>query len=83
MLPAELPNARILVFNYSADWLGTTSRTSFGAIGEDLLDAIYAEREESANETSSDEPRRRPIVFVGHNFGGNVIQKVRKPLHLK
>ena len=42
---------------------GRVSNWLIGAIGQELVDAIYSERESSAIESQSEEPRQRPIVF--------------------
>lgn len=67
MLPALTPNARILRFGYDSLWLGKEPiRTRLPTIADKLLLVLARERQ--------DHPRR-PLVFIGHCFGGLVIQR--------
>lgn len=67
MLPAVTPEARILRFGYDSLWLGKEPiRTRLPTIADKLLLVLARERQ--------DHPRR-PLVFVGHCFGGLVIQR--------
>ncbi|KAG5655550.1 hypothetical protein KAF25_003887 [Fusarium avenaceum] len=64
MLQSKIPNARILAFNYESTWLSDAPRTRVELCGEDLIHSLHRLRPES----------NRPIVFIGHSFGGLVIQ---------
>ncbi|KAF3910524.1 hypothetical protein ABW21_db0200526 [Orbilia brochopaga] len=66
MLPAALPNARIMRFGYDMMSYGGTLGLVLAYIASGLLDDLDAERQDC---------RYRPIIFVGHGFGGAVIQK--------
>ncbi|KAI1210128.1 uncharacterized protein F4807DRAFT_70597 [Annulohypoxylon truncatum] len=64
MLPDVLPNARIMVYNYESFWFGENAvRQSLSGVAEKLLMAFHDERSECP---------RRPIIFIGHCFGGLV-----------
>ena len=71
MLPAEIPSARILAFNYASQWLRTNSQVRVQTIATQLLRAVHEERQ-----LKSTEAHNRPIIFVGHSFGGIVIEQV-------
>jgi hypothetical protein len=67
MLPNSFPNARVMSFNY-----GWKQRSTTIGIRKDaayrLLDALAEDREDTLRFPP------RPIVFIGHSFGGVVIQ---------
>jgi hypothetical protein len=67
MLPKSFPQARIMQFGYpfsAADGSGP----SLEDIASELLKRLIRERENSSSES-------RPIIFIGHSFGGIVISK--------
>ncbi|KAI1660474.1 TPR-like protein [Daldinia decipiens] len=63
MLPALLPRARILVYNYESIWYANAPRTRLQLCGESLMRSVHNFREDS----------QRPIIFLGHSLGGLVI----------
>ncbi|KXJ85652.1 hypothetical protein Micbo1qcDRAFT_127656 [Microdochium bolleyi] len=68
MLPHAVPTARIMVFNYRSNWLGESAlRQSIGSAAGGLLQALVEEREDCAD---------RPLLLIGHCFGGLIIQRV-------
>ncbi|KAI6777606.1 Ankyrin-1, partial [Emericellopsis cladophorae] len=66
MLPAVVPHSRILLYNYNSRWHKDAPKTRLSLCGEELARSVRDFREGA---TAS-----RPIVFVGHSLGGNVIQ---------
>ncbi|KAK7423679.1 hypothetical protein QQX98_000869 [Neonectria punicea] len=67
MLPAALPNARIMAFGYNSVWFGDDAvKQSVESVANKLLEEL------SKNRTNCP---RRPIIFIGHCFGGLVIQQ--------
>lgn len=67
MLPARVPRSRILLYNYDSRWDRDAPKTRLQLCGEDLVRRVHAFRREAPD---------RPIVFVGHSLGGNVIINV-------
>ncbi|ORY70903.1 uncharacterized protein BCR38DRAFT_381020, partial [Pseudomassariella vexata] len=65
MLPAVVPNARIMVYNYESRWHANAPKTRLSLCGKDLVESLCWYRKDTTN---------RPIVFIGHSLGGNVIQ---------
>jgi pimeloyl-ACP methyl ester carboxylesterase len=65
MLPRKFPNARIFAFNYPFRWHQDVPSSRAEIIAETLLDTISRLHKESG--------RARPIVFIGHSYGGVVI----------
>ncbi|KAI1283273.1 hypothetical protein F5Y07DRAFT_349196 [Xylaria sp. FL0933] len=64
MLPDALPNARIMAYNYESSWFGENAvRQSLRGVAEKLLRAIIEARSECLD---------RPIILIGHCFGGLV-----------
>lgn len=67
MLPAILPTARVLRFGYLSEWFGENAlKTRAASIGEKLLDELKSLRLDAID---------RPLIFIGHSFGGLVILK--------
>lgn len=68
MLPAALPSARIIRYGYLSEWFGENAvKTRAASIGEKFLDELNGLRVNAPE---------RPLVFIGHSFGGLVILKV-------
>ncbi|KAK4074614.1 hypothetical protein Purlil1_12943 [Purpureocillium lilacinum] len=67
MLPKVVPYSRILLYNYDSRWHANAPKIRLSLCGEDLIRSVRDFREEK---TAS-----RPIVFLGHSLGGNVIQQ--------
>ncbi|KAI0973717.1 hypothetical protein F4678DRAFT_425617 [Xylaria arbuscula] len=64
MLPDALPNARIMTYNYESYWFGENAvKQSLRGVAEKLLRAITEARSECLD---------RPIILIGHCFGGLV-----------
>jgi pimeloyl-ACP methyl ester carboxylesterase len=70
MLPDAVPHARIMVFQYSTTTasLGQNVEVSeiLAQIAQELLDDLGEKRQDAAG---------RPIIFIGHSFGGVVIER--------
>lgn len=67
MLPSRTPEARILRFGYDSLWLGKEAiRTRLPTIADKLLLVLARERQQDP---------MRPLIFIGHCFGGLVIQR--------
>ncbi|KAI3338180.1 hypothetical protein F4824DRAFT_459924 [Ustulina deusta] len=64
MLPAALPNARIMTYSYESVWCGDNAvKQSLRGVALKLLPELKEERSECP---------RRPIIFIGHCFRGLV-----------
>ena len=75
LLPSLLPRARISTFNYVSDWRMDAPNESLRNISLKLLSNL--------NTMAADEPIRKsptPLIFIGHSFGGLVIEKVSQIL---
>ena len=70
LLPAILPNARILKFNYDSTYLRDAPKESLRSIASRLMHLIHTLRKKDQS------ARKRPIIFIGHSFGGVVIADV-------
>ncbi|KAL3440856.1 hypothetical protein BJX65DRAFT_289668 [Aspergillus insuetus] len=70
LLPATIPNARVLTFGYDAyvtDWLNVVSISRVGNHAMNLITALATWREQ-------DDTNERPVLFVCHSLGGIVCQ---------
>lgn len=73
MLPEALPKARIMTYNYESYWFGDNAvKQTVSKVANKMLLALRDKREEC---------RDRPIIFLGHCFGGLVIQEVSILFH--
>ncbi|KAF6806712.1 pfs domain-containing protein [Colletotrichum plurivorum] len=64
MLPARVRKSRIMTYSYQSKWHKDAPKTRLQLCGEELIHSIHS----FGSGTS-----KRPIVFVGHSLGGNVI----------
>ncbi|PQE16118.1 WD40 YVTN repeat-like-containing domain protein [Rutstroemia sp. NJR-2017a BBW] len=72
MLPALVTNARIMTFNYDSNWYGDDAiKLRLVHIANDLSRELERQRRDC--------PSRR-LIFIGHCFGGLVIEKKFKAL---
>ncbi|KAI1087795.1 hypothetical protein F5B19DRAFT_474093 [Rostrohypoxylon terebratum] len=68
MLPAALPQARIMTYNYASHWFGEHAiKQSLSGVSIKLLNSLVDGRGDCPN---------RPILLIGHCFGGLVAQEV-------
>ncbi|KAK7398584.1 hypothetical protein QQX98_012040 [Neonectria punicea] len=64
MLPAKVPKSRIIAYNYESRWHADAPKTRLQLCGEELVHSVHRFRGSAPG---------RPIIFVGHSLGGNVI----------
>lgn len=69
MLPAKLPQARIMTFNYLSKWHANAPVQKLALCAEQMIDAIHTLRRQEPDS------EYRPLVFVGHSYGGIVVQQ--------
>ncbi|KAH6886788.1 putative kinesin [Thelonectria olida] len=68
MLPKVLPHARIMAFGYNSVWFGKNAvKETLDGVAGKLLAALRSKRSSCP---------RRPIILIGHCFGGLVIQQM-------
>ena len=68
MLPKEIPQARIMVFQYASQWFGE------GAVSQ-TIEAVAKKLIMELKDKRSEECENRPIIFIGHSLGGILIEK--------
>ncbi|APA08684.1 hypothetical protein sscle_04g034540 [Sclerotinia sclerotiorum 1980 UF-70] len=67
MLPADITNVRIMAFNYDSNWYGDNAiKVRLDHVADDLRRKVLRQRKNCSS---------RPLVFIGHCFGGLVIEK--------
>ncbi|KAN0071996.1 hypothetical protein V8E54_009725 [Elaphomyces granulatus] len=69
LLPTEIPEARIMTFNYLSRWHRNAPHQDRRAPSDILLEHLHMNRERERIHT-------RPLIFIGHSFGGNVIEQM-------
>ena len=70
MLPAKVPKSRIITYNYESRWHADAPKTRLQLCGEELVHSVHSFYHGAPN---------RPIIFIGHSLGGNVIEHVGWP----
>ena len=87
MLPAAIPNSRIFAFGYASEWLGKEAiNQRLPLVAEQLLRSLMSLRKACHVDSYLNLALfltytlktcvTRPVVFIGHCFGGLVIEKV-------
>ncbi|KFY17537.1 hypothetical protein V492_00596 [Pseudogymnoascus sp. VKM F-4246] len=74
-LPKDIPIARILNFEYDSEWYADPSHVDLDECGAQLLRAIVQDRRHQGELAECPSRRKRPIIFIGHSFGGLVIKQ--------
>ena len=74
-LGVDVPDARILGFEYGSGWYGDPSYTNLDECGTELLRCIIRDRRHVGRPEMCPTRRRRPIIFVAHSFGGLVVKQ--------
>ncbi|KAI6082449.1 hypothetical protein F4821DRAFT_215546 [Hypoxylon rubiginosum] len=64
MLPAVVPNTRIMVYSYESRWHANAPKTRLELCGEALVRSLHHFRSQTLE---------RPIIFVAHSLGGLVV----------
>ncbi|KAJ2969423.1 hypothetical protein NQ176_g8672 [Zarea fungicola] len=67
LLPTEL-DCRVLAFNYYSSWFSNAPHQRLSNISGVLLDSLR-------NSRDTELARNRPLIFIGHSFGGNIIEQ--------
>ncbi|RDW70414.1 hypothetical protein BP5796_08811 [Coleophoma crateriformis] len=68
LLPAQIPNARVLSFGYDSAVQFSKSVSGISDFAEQLLNELLAQRE-------TVEEKQRPLIFVCHSLGGLVFKQ--------
>jgi hypothetical protein len=70
-----MPDARILTFSYPSSFYGDPTYTSIKECARQLLREIIRDRRHPGRLRMCPTRKKRPIVFLGHSFGGLVIKE--------
>ncbi|KAJ9621297.1 hypothetical protein H2203_007349 [Taxawa tesnikishii (nom. ined.)] len=66
-LPKDLEGVRIIAFNRDSRWKSMATRRQLDGHAEQLLRELHYQRQ-------SEEEKTRPIIWIGHSFGGIIIK---------
>jgi hypothetical protein len=74
LLPSKLASAkvscRVMVYNYDSGWIVNARKQRLSNISDRMLDSLQNKRGKSD----------RPLIFIAHSFGGNLVERVRRKL---
>ncbi|OBT96330.1 hypothetical protein VE01_05778 [Pseudogymnoascus verrucosus] len=65
LLSSRLP-CRVMTFNYDSKWFLKAPQQRLSNISDNLLNSLRNNREKAID---------RPLIFIGHSFGGNLIEQ--------
>ncbi|KAL8415662.1 hypothetical protein RB596_006317 [Gaeumannomyces avenae] len=65
-LPPDFPDARVMAFAHQSRWDAGALHKNLEDHGRDLIDAIVGARDQDPG---------RPLVLIGHSFGGLIIKQ--------
>ncbi|KKK19651.1 hypothetical protein ARAM_001652 [Aspergillus rambellii] len=74
-LAKDMPDARILGFEYPSRWYNDPVQTDLTECASELLRSLIRDRCHNGSGEMCRARRKRPIIFVGHSFGGLVVKK--------
>ncbi|KAH7308640.1 hypothetical protein B0I35DRAFT_99198 [Stachybotrys elegans] len=75
LLPRDLPDARVLSFEYDSQWLRDPNIVTLEDCGNRLLESILWDRTHQGSQSMCPIMARRPIILLGHSYGGLVIKQ--------
>jgi hypothetical protein len=74
LLPTKLNAAkvscRVMVYNYKSTWIVDAPKQRLSNISDRMLANLQKERRNTD----------RPLIFIAHSFGGNLVEQVRRKL---
>lgn len=70
-----MPDARILTFAYPSSFYGDPTYTSIDECARQLLREVIRDRRHPGRLRMCPTRKKRPIIFLGHSFGGLVIKR--------
>lgn len=74
-LGADIPQARILGYEYGSEWYGDPAYTNLEECGSELLRCIIRDRCHLGRPEMCPTRRRCPVIFIAHSFGGLVVKQ--------
>ncbi|KAF8253065.1 hypothetical protein K440DRAFT_627253 [Wilcoxina mikolae CBS 423.85] len=78
LLPSDLPEARILTFEYDSKWMQTKrddpAFVTLEDCGKRLLQSVIWDRTHKYEDEMCKTMKRRPMILIGHSYGGLVIK---------
>ncbi|KAI9149090.1 Protein SERAC1 [Paramyrothecium foliicola] len=73
--PKDMPDARVLVYEYASSWYGDPVHTNLRECARQFLQTLIRDRRHAQSNKLCPTRRTRPMILVGHSFGGLVIKE--------
>ena len=75
LLPAKLNTMRVQTFQYDSRWYADPDNVTLRDCGKRLLLALLSDRTHQGQQHLCPSRRKRPLLLLGHSFGGLVINQ--------
>ncbi|KFA81792.1 hypothetical protein S40288_06990 [Stachybotrys chartarum IBT 40288] len=73
--PKDMPDARVLVYEYASRWYDDPVRTDLRECAAQFLRTLLRDRRHAHSKKLCATRRTRPMILIGHSFGGLVIKQ--------
>ena len=83
LTPASITESAHQDIHYASGWFKDAPKENLRDIASRLLSSLLAERSDSEASERNSEACQRPLIFIGHSFGGLVVQQVKPLLHVE
>ncbi|KAH7303465.1 hypothetical protein B0I35DRAFT_179184 [Stachybotrys elegans] len=73
--PKDMPDARVLIYEYESRWYDDPVHVDLKECAAQLLRTLINDRRHAHSQALCPTRRTRPMILIGHSFGGLVIKQ--------